>query len=106
MSVAGYSVVGQFELERWAGAVVDASCAFRRRSRCGAFLGWPVLSSHFCPGFAPQVGQWIPNVRLALPFMTPSLCQFKARNTVHSCSTENFNLAAQRIGFIESTGGD
>jgi hypothetical protein len=35
-------------------------------------------------------------------FHDPSLCQFKARNTVHSCSTENFNLAAQRIASLNA----
>jgi len=28
------------------------------------FLGWPVLSSHFSPGFAPQVGQGVISIRL------------------------------------------
>jgi hypothetical protein len=28
-----------------------------RRSRCGSVRGWPVPSSHFSPGAAPQVGQ-------------------------------------------------
>jgi hypothetical protein len=27
--------------------------------RCGVFRGWPVLSSHFSPGLAPQVRQRI-----------------------------------------------
>jgi hypothetical protein len=36
-----------------------------------------VLSSHFCPGFAPQVGQWIPNTRLAFLFMTPDYAYLK-----------------------------
>src|ERR1700688_1035347 len=29
----------------------------KRRSRCGKTRGFPVLSSHFSPGLAPQVGQ-------------------------------------------------
>jgi hypothetical protein len=33
------------------------SAAGIRRSRCGSVRGNPVLSSHFSPGFAPQVGQ-------------------------------------------------
>ena len=33
------------------------SAAINRRSRCGSVRGWPVLSSHFFPGAAPQVGQ-------------------------------------------------
>jgi len=32
------------------------SDAARRRSRCGSVRGRPVLSSHFSPGLAPQVG--------------------------------------------------
>jgi hypothetical protein len=31
--------------------------AANRRSRWGSVRGWPVLSSHFSPGFAPHVGQ-------------------------------------------------
>jgi len=31
--------------------------ATSRRSRWGSVRGKPVLSSHFAPGFAPQVGQ-------------------------------------------------
>jgi hypothetical protein len=31
--------------------------ATKRRSRCGAVRGCPVLSSHCSPGLAPQVGQ-------------------------------------------------
>jgi len=31
--------------------------ATERRSRWGSVRGNPVLSSHFSPGFAPQVGQ-------------------------------------------------
>jgi hypothetical protein len=33
------------------------SFAITRRSRCGSVRGWPVESSHFSPGAAPQVGQ-------------------------------------------------
>jgi len=33
------------------------SAAINRRSRCGSVRGWPVLSSQFSPGAAPQVGQ-------------------------------------------------
>jgi hypothetical protein len=32
------------------------SFAINRRLRCGFIRGCPVLSSHFCPGPAPQVG--------------------------------------------------
>jgi len=34
-----------------------SSSASSRRSRCGCVRGCPVLSSHFLPGPAPQVGQ-------------------------------------------------
>ena len=33
------------------------SAAINRRSRCDSVRGWPVVSSHFSPGAAPQVGQ-------------------------------------------------
>jgi hypothetical protein len=33
------------------------SAAIHRRSRCGSLRGWPVLSVHFSPGWAPQIGQ-------------------------------------------------
>jgi len=35
------------------------SAAIKRRSRCGSVRGCPVLSSHFSPTPAPQVGQRI-----------------------------------------------
>ena len=38
-----------------------------RLSRCGSARGWPVVSSHFSPGAAPQVGQ-----RIASIFFGPS----------------------------------
>ena len=46
------------------------SIAINRRSRCGV-RGWPVWSSHFCPGAAPQVGQWTSSesIRLGAFFM-------------------------------------
>src|SRR5712692_8460247 len=59
------------------------SCAFssqtitskpKRRSRWGEFRGCPVLSSHLAPGFAPQVGQCLANIRLASRFFIPRLC--------------------------------
>src|SRR6266446_5599561 len=46
----------------WRPVCADVSSAAKRRSRCGVFRGWPVLSSHFSPGFDPQVGQWIANI--------------------------------------------
>src|SRR5579863_2478697 len=33
------------------------SAPANRRSRCGSVRGWPVPSSHFSFGLAPQVGQ-------------------------------------------------
>jgi hypothetical protein len=33
------------------------SAAIHRRSRCGSVRCWPVVSRHFSPGAAPQVGQ-------------------------------------------------
>jgi hypothetical protein len=42
-----------------------ASClisAINRLSRCGSVRGWPVVSSHFSPGAAPQVGQRIASI--------------------------------------------
>ena len=50
------------------GAVADVSCASKRRSRCDVFRGRPVVSSHFSPGFAPQVGQGIANIGSAVLF--------------------------------------
>jgi len=41
----------------------------RRRSRCGLVRGSPVLSSHFSPGFAPQVGQRTTRASFSLAFM-------------------------------------
>jgi hypothetical protein len=43
--------------------------ASKRRSRCGSVRGRPVLSSHFSPGLAPQVGQRIVRVCSFLVFM-------------------------------------
>ena len=33
------------------------SAVSQSRCRCGSVRGWPVLSSHFFPGLAPQTGQ-------------------------------------------------
>jgi hypothetical protein len=43
--------------------------AIRRRSRCGSVRGCPVVSSHFSPGPAPQVGQRTPSTCLRLGFL-------------------------------------
>ena len=47
------------------------SAAINRRSRWGSVRGWPVLSSHFFPEAAPQVGQGIASTcfRLSSFFM-------------------------------------
>jgi hypothetical protein len=46
------------------------SAVINRRSRCGSVRGWPVVSSHFSPGAAPQVGQRMASICfvLRLPF--------------------------------------
>jgi hypothetical protein len=43
--------------------------AAKRRSRCGSVRGWPVVSSHLSPGFAPQVGQRTAWVCFCVTFM-------------------------------------
>jgi hypothetical protein len=71
------------------GREVVLQLAARRRSRCGVLRGWPVPSSHFSPGFAPQVGQRIANIRFAgtsFFFMRARLCQRKGMNTVQFCT--------------------
>jgi hypothetical protein len=45
------------------------SAAINRRSRCGSVRGCPVLSSHFSPGLAPQVGQRIACIFLRVGFL-------------------------------------
>jgi hypothetical protein len=42
------------------------SFAIHMRSRCGLVRGWPVLSSHFSPGAAPQVGHRTASIWLGL----------------------------------------
>jgi hypothetical protein len=43
--------------------------AAKRRSRCGSVRGSPALSSHFSPGFAPQVGQRTAKASFSVAFM-------------------------------------
>jgi hypothetical protein len=43
--------------------------AAKRRSRCGSVRGWPVVSSHFSPGLAPQVGQRTARTCFCVTFM-------------------------------------
>ncbi len=52
--------------------VNSLSSAVRRRSRWGSVRGWPVLSSHLSPGFAPQVGQRTSKACLFFAFITAS----------------------------------
>src|SRR5439155_9568326 len=61
-------------------------CSFiaKRRSRWGVLRGWPVLSSHFSPGFAPQVGQRGIGLTRVLPI--PTVCHVKRSETVPLCS--------------------
>jgi hypothetical protein len=40
------------------------SFTIQTRSWCGECLGWPVVSSHFLPRSAPQIGQRIFSIRL------------------------------------------
>jgi hypothetical protein len=42
--------------------------AAKRRSRCGSVRSLPVLSSHFFPGLAPQVGQRIARACFCVTF--------------------------------------
>jgi hypothetical protein len=54
-----------------------------------------VLSSHFSPGFAPQVGQWIPNIGLALLFMTPHYANLRREIL--------FTLVQLKISILQSS---
>lgn len=51
--------------------------ASTRRFRCGSVRSWPVLSSHFCLGAAPHVGQRTASICFGLSsfFITNSHCQ-------------------------------
>lgn len=46
-----------------------SSVAIERRSRWGLVRGNPVLSSHFSPGLAPQVGQRMANASFGSAFI-------------------------------------
>ena len=59
----------------WRPVCADVSCAAKRRSRCGVFRGWPVLSSHFSPGFVPQGGHRTANICFGLLFTVAPLCR-------------------------------
>jgi hypothetical protein len=73
------------------------SFAINRRSRCGEVRGWPVLSSHFCPGAAPQVGQrmastsfglssfFITNLHIQAWSIRPSVAKRKPVGLTPSC---------------------
>jgi hypothetical protein len=45
------------------------SVAAHRRSLCGSVRGWPLLSSHFSPGAAPQVGHLTVSIRSKFGFV-------------------------------------
>ena len=45
------------------------SAAIKRRSRCGSVRGCPVVSLHFSPGPAPQVGQRTVSASLRVGFL-------------------------------------
>src|SRR3954465_3480617 len=65
------------------------SYPINRRSRCGSVRGCPVLSSHFSPGPAPQVGQRIACIFLRvvfLAFMTFDIpqCEGEEWSILHS----------------------
>jgi hypothetical protein len=47
----------------------EESAAIKRRSRCEFIRGNPVLNSHFSPGPAPQVGQRVASIFLAVGFV-------------------------------------
>src|SRR5260370_30336354 len=61
------------------------SFAIKRRSRCGSVRGRPVLSSHFSPGAAPQVGQWTASIcfRLSSFFMSEIMPQNRCTGMVN-----------------------
>src|ERR1700722_5730925 len=59
-----------------------------RRSRCGSVRGWPVLSSHFSPGFAPQVGQRTANAFFGSTFMATA-CAVLRQNSGQLCPVRN-----------------
>jgi hypothetical protein len=65
--VSTESLTGRSE---WAGSYFSAPT--RRRSLCGSVRGWPVLSSHFSPGLAPQVGQRTARACFRLAVIAPS----------------------------------
>jgi len=54
--------------KNWSPGAESSDCfplqfaAINRLSRCGSVRGWSVVSSHFSPGAAPQVGQRISSI--------------------------------------------
>lgn len=79
-----------------------ASFTAKRRFRCGVFRGWPVLSSHFSPGFAPHVGQWTTaafrcDICFAPGLAMPTLCSLNGRRL--------FNCAHPRAGQLPNRNG-
>ena len=84
---------GRLQSKRWRGITEEgtflASCAAqgtvracRRRSLCGVFRVWLVLSTHFSPGFAPHVAHGTANICFAetlVLLMLGALCQMQWR---------------------------
>src|SRR5437588_8870151 len=76
--------------------------AARRRSRWGSVRGCPVLSSHFSPGLAPQVGQRTAKAGIRFVFMA-TYCnaarQSRCSNVITLCPPES-GFSAIRGGWI------
>ncbi len=69
------------------------SAAAKRRSRCGSVRGRPLVSSHFFPGLAPQVGQWTARACSSLTFIS---------RIMHCCSATRWSiLTSPQVTFVE-----
>ena len=62
--------------------VGSESAATKRRSGCGSVRGWPLVSSHFSPGAAPQVGQRTVSIFFRLSCVFKSRCCHEPRAAV------------------------
>lgn len=74
--------------------------ACRRRSRCGVFRVWLVLSTHFSPGFAPQVAHGIANICFAetlVLLMLAAVCQMQRRGDWSILHTDRFTSYRTRL---------
>jgi len=84
--------------------LLGQSLAINRQSRCGLVRGWPVASSHFSPGLAPQVGQWLASTCFALS----SFFMAKKIMPQHRCTRMvNFEQVVgivRCLGFSEGSG--